>query len=114
MLDALAAGLAALGIRSDLAIAAAFGAAFLVLYRDPTPRQAIGSVAGGIGTAMYFTPIAVRGLANYFTWLPADASTERAVALLWGLLGTFVLAGMIVLGERWKKDPVTTIRELKP
>jgi drug/metabolite transporter (DMT)-like permease len=113
MLDVVVAALAVLGIRSDLAIAAAFGAAFLVLYRHPTPRQAMGAVAGGVGTAIYLTPIAVRALHNSFTWFPVDAHAERAVALLWGLLGTFFLAGLIVIGERWKRDPAKTLREVK-
>lgn len=110
MIEAL---LVSLGIRSDLAIAAAFGAVFLVFYRQPTPRQAVASVVGGVGSAIYFTPLAVRGLSRVIEWMPIDAPAERAVAVLWGLLGTFFLAGLIVLGERWKKDPAKTIREIK-
>jgi hypothetical protein len=112
--DALLAMWMSLGIRSDLAMASAFGAVFLVFYRHLTPRQAIGAVAGGVGTAIYFTPLAVRFLASSFNWFPADAPAERAVALLWGLLGSFVLAGLIVMGERFRKDPVKTVREIKP
>ncbi len=112
MLD-LTAQLAAIGIRSDLAIAAAFGAAFLVLNRSLTPRKAVGAVAGGVGSAIYFTPLAVRALHVTVSWFPTDALGERAVAMLWGLLGTFFLAGLLVLGERWRKDPIQTIREIK-
>jgi hypothetical protein len=113
MLDVIVAALATLGVRSDLALASAFGAAFLALYKHLTPRQALGSIAGGIGTAIYFTPLAVRALHTAFAWFPADVLGERAVALLWGLLGTFFLAGLIVLGERWRKDPINTVREIK-
>lgn len=103
-----------LGLRADLAVAAAFGAAFLVLYRNLTPKQSMGAVAGGIGTAAYFTPVVVPWIAHYATWYPITASGERAVALLWGLVGSFFLAGVIVLAERWKKDPVATVKDLKP
>jgi len=103
-----------LGLRADLAVAAAFGAAFLVLNRNLTPRQSMGAVAAGIGTAAYFTPVVVPWLVHAFSWFPPTAAGERAVALLWGLGGTFVLAGFIVLGERFRKDPVTTVKDLKP
>ncbi|MDP1907313.1 MAG: hypothetical protein Q8K85_03355 [Hyphomicrobium sp.] len=103
-----------LGVRADLAIAAAFGAAFLVLYRDLTPRQAMGSVAGGVGTALYFTPVVVPWIAHNAVWFPSSVIGERAVALLWGLGGTFFLAGLVVLAERWKKDPVNTVKDLRP
>jgi hypothetical protein len=113
VLEAFVAQLAALGIRSDLAVAASFGAVFLVLNRVLTPRQALGAMAGGIGSAIYFTPIASRALVAAFSWFPGDLVGERAIALLWGLLGTFFLAGLLVLGERWRKDPMKTIREIK-
>ena len=103
-----------LGLRADLVIAAGFGAVFLVLYRELTPRQAMGAVAGGIGSANYLAVLCVRGLHNWLPWIPQDATTERATALIWGLGGTFVFAGLIVLLERWKKDPIATIREIKP
>lgn len=109
MVDALL----SLGIRSDLAMAAAFGAAFLVFYRHLTPRQAIGAFAGGLGAAVYLTPLAMHALRAWLTWFPADVYAERAVALLWGVGGSFFLAGVIVVGERWKKDPVKTAKELK-
>lgn len=105
--------LVGLGVRSDLALASAFGAAFLVFYKRLTPRQAIGAVAGGVGTALYFTPLAVRFLAAAFSWFPIDAQAERAVAFVWGIAGTYVLAGLIVIGERFRKDPITTAREIK-
>lgn len=105
---------AAIGIRFDLAVAAAFGAVFLIFYRHLTPRQAIGAVAGGIGTAVYFTPLAVRAVNAWLTWVPLDHGSERAVAFLWGVGGSFILAGLIVLGERFQKDPVQTVREIKP
>ena len=113
MLDLLVQLSAALGIRADLAIAAAFGAAFLVLNRKLTPRQAMASVAGGIGAANYLTVLTARALHNWFPWLPADVLLERAVAMLWGLGGGFLLAGVIVLLERWKNDPLRTIKEIK-
>ncbi len=103
-----------IGIRADLAVAAAFGAAFLVLYRDLTPRQSMGAVAGGVGTALYFTPVVVPWIVSMASWFPANVNGERAVALVWGLVGTFVLAGVIVLGERFKKDPINTVKDLKP
>ena len=103
-----------LGLRADLVIAAGFGAVFLVLYRELTPRQSMGAVAGGIGSANYLAVLCVRALHNWLPWLPQDATLERAAALLWGLGGTFVFAGLIVLLERWKKDPIATIREIKP
>jgi hypothetical protein len=105
---------AALGIRSDLAMAAAFGAVFLIFYKHLTPRQAIGALFGGVGLAVYFTPIVARALHAYFTWFPSDALGERAVAFAAGVGGSYLLAGMIVLGERFKKDPVQTVREIKP
>ena len=102
-----------LGLRADLVIAAGFGAVFLVLYRELTPRQSIGAIAGGIGSANYFAVLCVRALHNWLPWIQEDATTERATALLWGLGGTFVFAGLIVLLDRWKKDPIATIREIK-
>ena len=102
-----------LGIRLDLAIAAAFGAGFLVFYRGFTPRQALGAVMGGVGTAVYFTPVVVPWIVTVASWFPSGPNGERAIALLWGLGGTFFLGGLIVVAERWKKDPVATIKNIK-
>lgn len=112
--ESVVSALAALGIRSDLAMAAAFGAAFLIFYRHLTPRQAIGSVAAGVGSAVYLTPLIVPALAAHFSWFPANALGERAVAFAAGIGGSYLLAGLIVLGERFQKDPVQTVREIKP
>lgn len=105
-----------LGLRADLAVAAAFGAAFLVLSRNLTPRQSMAAVAGGIGTAAYFTPILVPFIAYQFEWFAKIPVLfgERAAAFLWGLGGSFFLAGLIVLGERFRKDPINTAKDLKP
>lgn len=112
-METLLALLVGLGVRSDLAIAGAFGAAFLVLNRELTPRQAMGAVAGGIGSAIYFTVLTVRVLSTAMSWFPTDVGAERAVAVLWGLGGTFLFAGLIVLAERWKKDPIQTVKDFK-
>lgn len=112
-METLLAFLVALGVRTDLAIAAAFGTAFLVLNRDLTPRQAMGAVAGGIGCAIYFTTLTVRAFSAMSTWFPTGIEAERAIAVLWGLGGSFLLAGLILLGERWKKDPLQTMKDFK-
>jgi hypothetical protein len=105
-----------LGLRADLAVAAAFGAAFLVLSRNLTPRQSMAAVIGGIGSAVYFTALVA---ATLRAWSAVAAALqllvlERAIAALLGLVGAFLLAGVIVLGERFSKDPVNTVKDLKP
>lgn len=106
---------ASLGVRGDLATAASFGVVFFVSQlKTFTPREVLGVVAAGIGTAAYFTPILAAWMVNYFYWFPKGVVGERAVALVWGLVGTLFLAGVVQLFQRWKRDPIKTIKELKP
>lgn len=100
-----------LGIELSVATAGALGAvASLAFIRDINARMSILSVLCGVGVSVYFTVPVMEYLgANW----QLSASWKNPVALMLGLCGFHILAGVYQIGKRWRADPFNSMKELR-
>lgn len=97
----------ALGIKADATIAGLIGGVIsLSFLRDLTPFKAFLAILTGSACAAYLTPLVV-------VYFRLGESGEHAAAFLTGLLGMNILAGLFKLSERFRNEPIKTIKNLK-
>lgn len=101
----------ALGVDLSVAMAGAFGAgASLAYLRNLTARVAICSLLCGLGSSIYLTALVS-------SWVQKQLSMELdpklAVAFLLGLGGMNLIGGIVTWYQRFRKDPVNAVKEIK-
>lgn len=103
----LAAALAALGVDPGVAFAAAIGAVGLLAF-DTTmgARQALPAIVLGFGVGLY-------GAVPLTEYLGRPAGWKYIAALVLGACGYWILGGLVKLSQRFKRDPSTTLKEIK-
>ena len=96
-----------LGIKAGSVVAGFVGGVVsLSMLRDLTPMRALGTVLCGTACAAYLTPIALE-----YTGL--SGSSEHALAFFLGVCGMNGVAGLFKLSERFKMNPIETIKDVK-
>ena len=99
------------GIDPGVATAGVIGAvASLAFIREINGRMSMASVLCGVGVSLYFTLPMMEYLTTQWQFSP---SWKHAVALMLGLCGFHILAGVYQIGRKWKDDPLTTLKELR-
>lgn len=100
--------------------AAVLGAAMMAVFRPPVTRKELflqGAVA--LGTSLLLGGAAVTGANYYLHWITEASSFEDILQFsvaVHGLLGAFawgIFGGLAVLRDRFTKDPLKTIQEVK-
>lgn len=99
--------LALYGVDPGVAMAAALGAVGLMAFDTKiAARQAIPAIALGFAVGTY-------GAVPLVEYLNRPASWRYICAVVLGLVGYFLLGGAVKLAQRWKRDPLETIKEIK-
>ena len=96
------------GIDPGVAFAALAGALGLLAFDTRMPaRQAVPAVILGLAVGTY-------GAVPACQYLNRPESWKYIVAVVLGLCGYFLLGGALKLAKLWRKDPLATIKEIKP
>jgi len=111
-----AAFVSGLGFEHNQVVAAMLGCACALPWvMNLTARQLLGAIAGNVLVACYFaTPAAQLFHAMAPTVIELSAKSGDRAAFLLGCVGHFIVQAFVALGERFKKDPVQVIKDLKP
>jgi hypothetical protein len=99
--------LESLGLKTPAVVAGILGATASLTYeRDISPGRALLLILVGSACAAYITPL----IAHYFTF---EAPVDNAVAFMVGLLSMRIVGGLLVIGEKFKDDPMAFIRKIR-
>lgn len=101
-----------LGIEVGAIAAGLIGSVAALSIMPPrTFGVAIATLIGGVGCAAYVTPLSIE-LAVWYFQSELSRNVENGVAFLWGGIGMNVVAGLIGLSQRWRKNPTLNIRDI--
>lgn len=113
-------GVAAGVLWNNVITGAIGGIVSLAFMKEMSARMAIISLVGGAATAVYLGPVVnhmlLFAMAEYLDiTLEPDAVQDfkSGVIFLIGAFGMSGMAGLSVLADRFKKDPVKTIKDIK-
>lgn len=97
-----------LGVDPGVASAAAFGAVGLLAFDLKMPgRRAVPAVMLGFAIGTW-------GAIPLTEYLGQPPGWKYICAVILGTCGYFLLGGLVKLSERFKREPIQTIKELKP
>jgi len=82
------------------------GLASLIFEKNAGFWRGLLLVITGATSAVYLTPL----VPDYFS---VGDSFYRGISFLVGFLSMRILGGIITLGDRFKKNPIKTIKEIK-
>lgn len=89
-----------------------FGAVIMLSYMRELPlTQWVPALLFGVLSAYFGPPVIVAWLLHLgWSWLPADGSVEGVLGLALGLGGIHIVGALAVLGARFARDPLGTVR----
>lgn len=115
-------GGAALSFLDDLgkampALAGLIGASVAASY-NPSPlsrRHWYSILVSGSGFAYFVSPIGAGAIRHHwpFPWLPADSGLEGVLGFLLGILGIYLVGGLMAIGTKVAQDPLDLIPFLR-
>lgn len=99
---------------------ALIGAGMMAVFRPPATRKELFMQAAvALGTSLIFGGFAVTAANHWLGWVTAASSFEEILhfnVAIHGLLGAFAwggFGGLAVLRDKFSKDPVEAVKEIK-
>lgn len=107
-----------LGFAYDQAMAGTVGGVVsLAFIRDLTPMKAWLAIFTGFACAAYLTSPVTRlfeaAVSKFLMPIKLTRDDALAAAFVLGLIGVYLVAGLIKLGERFGADPIDLFRRFK-